>query len=428
MSGESQRGDGHEGGAPRKRGAALVAASFNLRHGLAWDGRHSWPLRRRAAARCLGALRRRSRRPAGGPRLPAALPGAPPAAATRPSAPAATTAASAASAAPCCTGPAACELDSWTVRWFSDTPGVPGSRSWGNPVTRLVTLCRFRDRAGGREFGVADTHWDGASAASRLRSAEALLGWLDPALPWIVLGDLNATAGDPAVARLVAGGLRDTLAHLGERGPGAGTHHHWDGATDGTRIDYVLVIAAVGGARRATSPTSCRRRPLGLPSDHWPVVGDAAAHGLRAGRERSAGRRRSGDHVPARARPLRVVAPHEGVVLQVAQRELQLLAGVHDEGPVARDRLAQRLAADQQEAHGVAARLHADLVAVAEDGQARRAEQFAVQVAAVAQVAAHAELALALEHVGEGRVPARHRLRRSCTPAGSDTSRYSGSA
>ncbi|MFA4965436.1 MAG: endonuclease/exonuclease/phosphatase family protein, partial [Thermoleophilia bacterium] len=167
--------------------------------------------------------------------------------------------------------PARLRLESWTVRWLSDTPSLPGSRTWGNPVPRIATLCRFRDLATGTRLGVADTHWDGASAASRLRSAEALLGWLDPALPWVVLGDLNAVAGDPAVVRLLAGGLRDTLAHLGERGPRAATHHHWDGATAGTRIDYVLVTAPweVLGARIA------HPRPGGrLPSDHWPVVAD----------------------------------------------------------------------------------------------------------------------------------------------------------
>jgi endonuclease/exonuclease/phosphatase family metal-dependent hydrolase len=149
---------------------------------------------------------------------------------------------------------------------------VPGSRGWGNPVTRLVTLCRFRDRADGHEFGVADAHWDGASAESRLRSAEALLGWLDPALPWIVLGDLNATPGDPAVVRLVAGGLRDPLAHLGERGPGAGTHHHWDGATDGTRIDYVLASLAWEVLHAEIAHQLPQDGRSGLPSDHWPVV------------------------------------------------------------------------------------------------------------------------------------------------------------
>jgi endonuclease/exonuclease/phosphatase family metal-dependent hydrolase len=271
VNGGSADTQGHEGGARPARGAALVAASFNLRRGRAWDGTHSWPLRRRSATRYLDDLgaevvglqevhgfqqRYLERRLSGYGALGAGRDDG-------------------RERGERCTvlyRPGRLELESWTVRWFSDTPGVPGSRDWGNPVTRLVTLCRFVDRADGRRFGVADAHWDGASAGSRLRSAEALLKWLDLALPWIVLGDLNATASDPAIAHLVAGGLRDTLAHLGERGSGAGTHHLWDGATDGTRIDYVLVSpewevldAKIAHPREQTGRSS-------LPSDHWPVV------------------------------------------------------------------------------------------------------------------------------------------------------------
>jgi len=248
--------------------AALVAVSFNLRHGLAWDGLHSWPFRRRAAAATIDAAHAevvglqevhgfqqrylarhlRDHEAVGAGRDDGCERGERCSVLYR---------------------PARLRLDSWTVRWLSDTPATPGSRTWGNPTTRIVTLCRFTDRSDGRRFGVADTHWDGASAASRLRSAGAVLSWLDPGLPWIVLGDLNATAGDPAVRTLVAGGLRDTLAHAGERGPGAGTHHHWDGATDGTRIDYVLVTPHwdVLDARIVKAAPAA-----GLPSDHWPVA------------------------------------------------------------------------------------------------------------------------------------------------------------
>jgi endonuclease/exonuclease/phosphatase family metal-dependent hydrolase len=254
-----------------RRGAALTAASFNLRHGHAWDGRHSWPLRRRVAARHIEHLgaeivglqevhgfqqRDLARRLSDYAALGAGRDDG-------------------RERGERCTvlyRPRRLELESWTVRWFSSTPGVPGSRDWGNPVTRLVTLCHFVDRADGRRFGVADAHWDGASQQSRLRSAEALLSWLDPVLPWIVLGDLNATAGDAAVARLVAGGLRDTLAHLGEGGPGAGTHHQWDGSTDGTRIDYVLVSREWEVLHAEIAHTPSQEGPSGLPSDHWPVA------------------------------------------------------------------------------------------------------------------------------------------------------------
>ena len=135
----------------------------------------------------------------------------------------------------------------------------------------MVTLCRFLDRASKQRFGVANVHWDGASPTMRSRSAEALLAWLDPGLPWIVLGDLNATARNPAVAHLVAAGLRDTLAHLGERGQGAATHHPWDGSTRGTRLDFVLVTPEWEALDARIAHLCPRGR---LPSDHWPVVAD----------------------------------------------------------------------------------------------------------------------------------------------------------
>ena len=169
-------------------------------------------------------------------------------------------------------------LDQWTVRWFSDTPWAPGSRSWGNPITRIVTLCHFSDLRTGDRFGVANAHWDGASPASRLRSAAALLGWLDPALPWIVVGDLNATAGDSAVAHLVAGGLRDTLAHLGERGPQTATHHPWDGSHRRHAHRLRPHRRRLGRARRPHRPRASRRAA---------AVGPLA--GGRRGREAAAG-------------------------------------------------------------------------------------------------------------------------------------------
>ena len=148
---------------------------------------------------------------------------------------------------------------------------LPGSRSWGNPIPRIVTLCRFADLRTGDRFGVANAHWDGASAASRLRSAEALLGWLEPSRPWLVVGDLNATVEDPSVTRLVAGGLRRHARRARRARAGAATHHAWDGSTDGTRIDFVLADARWDalGARIDHSTPGGR-----LPSDHWPVVAE----------------------------------------------------------------------------------------------------------------------------------------------------------
>lgn len=271
MSAAPLEGDAETGGAQR-RPAGLRVATLNIRSGFGRDGRHSWPFRAPTCAAAIAGLQAdvvglQEVHPFQERALARRLRGYAGAGAGR-------------SDGRCrgerCTVAyleARLRLEAWTVRWFSDTPATPGSRSWGNPIPRIATLCRFTDLRTGARFGVANLHWDGASAASRLRGAEALLGWLDPRLPWVVLGDLNATAEDPAVARLVAGGLRDTLAHLGERGPQAATHHQWDGSTAGTRIDFVLVSAHWDIVEAHID----HARPGGrLPSDHWPVVADVA--------------------------------------------------------------------------------------------------------------------------------------------------------
>jgi endonuclease/exonuclease/phosphatase family metal-dependent hydrolase len=246
----------------------LRAATFNVRKGTAWDGLHAWPLRRAATAEAVRRLRadvvglqevhtrqqhdllRRlagygacgAGRDDGGERGErcALLYDA-----------------------------RRLVLERWVTRWFSDTPDVPGSVSWGDLPPRVATLAWFAERGGPARFAVADVHWDGASVEARMRSAEALLQWTGDGLPWLVLGDLNTIADDASVRRLLAGGLRDPLGRLGAGGPGAGTHHRWDGRGDWTRIDYVLVTRQwrVRAAAVVQDPVDGR-----LPSDHWPVL------------------------------------------------------------------------------------------------------------------------------------------------------------
>ena len=159
---EVVEGDAQTGGRPRPP-ASLRVASFNVRTGLKPDGRHSWPLRAGACAAAIAGLdadvvglqevrlfqeRGLARR----------LPGYAGAGAGRDDG---------RGRGERCTvvyRTARLRLESWTVRWFSDTPWVPASRSWGNPIPRIVTLCRFADLRTGDRFGIANAHWDGASA------------------------------------------------------------------------------------------------------------------------------------------------------------------------------------------------------------------------------------------------------------------------
>jgi endonuclease/exonuclease/phosphatase family metal-dependent hydrolase len=246
----------------------LTVATFNLRNGLARDGRHCWPLRRRATAAVLAGLdadviglqeafgfqarwlhRRLGRRAyamVGDGRSPRRS-GERTSVLVRRS---------------------TLTVVEARTRWFGAEPDRPGTRLPGASFPRTVTVVRLRPAAGGPELVAANTHLDEHLEANRVTAADQLVGWLGEG-PAVVVGDLNAEPGTAPLTRLHAAGLRDVL------GPDApGTNHDFTGRTDGRRIDHVLVSPhwTVESARVVTD------RPGGrLPSDHWPVVARVVA-------------------------------------------------------------------------------------------------------------------------------------------------------
>jgi endonuclease/exonuclease/phosphatase family metal-dependent hydrolase len=164
-------------------------------------------------------------------------------------------------------------LDRQRTRWFSDTPDVPGSRSWGNVLPRIATMAWFTDRSAGAPVGVGDVHLDTGSDEVRARSTAALATWVGEdtgtATPWILMGDFNATPADRSVRRLLDDGWRDALAPLPPAGDDAGTEHGFTGRRDRNRIDLILL----GDGWDVIDAGIVHDRPGGrLPSDHWPVA------------------------------------------------------------------------------------------------------------------------------------------------------------
>ncbi|MEW1833867.1 endonuclease/exonuclease/phosphatase family protein [Microbacterium sp. NPDC079995] len=155
---------------------------------------------------------------------------------------------------------------------LSDTPEVAGSRSWGNPVPRTMTIGVFRDHVTRARFAVINTHLDPFSPRSRVRSAEALRGEVRRGgLPTVVLGDLNAGADSAALRALRAGDLlTDAWGAAAERvTPAWGTYTGYRAPVrDGTRIDWILTTAEITVERIGIDP----RLDDGVaPSDHLPV-------------------------------------------------------------------------------------------------------------------------------------------------------------
>lgn len=158
--------------------------------------------------------------------------------------------------------------------WLSDTPAVPGSRSWGNSLPRMATWVRFRDRRTGTEFAIVNTHLDNASETARVRGAELVrdtVDGFDPGLPVILTGDFNAPAERSTAYRtLLAAGLTDTwTAAFTRLTPRYATYHGYGPPVlDGDRIDWILTRGAVTVPAAGINTFA---RDGESPSDHFPV-------------------------------------------------------------------------------------------------------------------------------------------------------------
>lgn len=174
--------------------------------------------------------------------------------------------------------------------WLSDFPEMPGSKSWGNEVVRVATWVRLGDRSTGRSFYVFNTHWDHRSQSFRERAAPMMVARIDgrkhPEDPVVLLGDFNATRGNPAVDYFV--GERVSLAGKTE-GPWAGamkdpyqvlkgsernrrTLHFWE-ADGGSRLDRLKVdhVFVSGEAQLIAAGISKAATRENQASDHYPV-------------------------------------------------------------------------------------------------------------------------------------------------------------
>jgi endonuclease/exonuclease/phosphatase family metal-dependent hydrolase len=162
--------------------------------------------------------------------------------------------------------------------WFSDTPSVVASKSWGNNITRICTWARFIDRDG-RGFYHFNLHLDHQSQPSRERSTVLLRGRIDTRGtpdPVIVTGDFNVGESNPALATLtVPGGtgapaFLDTFRVLHAGVKNAGTFSGFKFGTEGAdKIDYVLVQP---GTEVMSAEIVRFSRNNRYPSDHFPVT------------------------------------------------------------------------------------------------------------------------------------------------------------
>lgn len=159
--------------------------------------------------------------------------------------------------------------------WFSNTPDVPGSKSFGNEITRICTWARFRDRVTNTVFMVCNVHFDHRSQPSREKSAEMLRSRAEArpeGEPVILMGDFNAGESNKAMVTLRGSGetaFLDTFRVVHPTADDDGTFNGFDGKTDGERIDSILVDRSWTIEAAEIVRTNDDGR---YPSDHFPVT------------------------------------------------------------------------------------------------------------------------------------------------------------
>lgn len=177
--------------------------------------------------------------------------------------------------------------------WLSETPDVPGSKSWNTSCTRICSWALLKDLKSGKTFCFANTHTDHRSALARkngmLLIIEKMREFAPAGTPVVFTGDHNCTeTSEPAMA--VSALLRDSI-YVSETPPTGPwrTYNAWNwrnkeltiaealkmpkGARDkkGLRIDYIYVSDGIKVKSHAVRGDARPNTKL-YPSDHFPVT------------------------------------------------------------------------------------------------------------------------------------------------------------
>ncbi|MDX2066287.1 MAG: endonuclease/exonuclease/phosphatase family protein [Fimbriimonadaceae bacterium] len=146
--------------------------------------------------------------------------------------------------------------------WFSDTPRVPNSRTWGNQITRITTWIELH--AAARPWLITNSHLDHQSDPSRRESVRALCRFLERCpLDFLALGDFNMPPANPNLAPLFRMG-KSAMAEAGDAN--RPTFHGWQFGEGSDAIDFIIAGPHFE-LRSAGSP----RVPH---SDHYPVIAE----------------------------------------------------------------------------------------------------------------------------------------------------------
>lgn len=164
--------------------------------------------------------------------------------------------------------------------WLSETPEVPGSKSWDSSLPRMATWLKLQDNTHPEKAVVwfFNTHFDHRGPESRAQ-AGCLIRDRIAAIPdhpiVIVTGDFNSGEGSPAYQNLFAPVqgrplLQDAyrLAHPQKSDEEVTFNKFQPDARKGNRIDWMAITPRLSVDQIEINHVSRDGR---VPSDHFPI-------------------------------------------------------------------------------------------------------------------------------------------------------------
>lgn len=169
------------------------------------------------------------------------------------------------------------ELLQSSTFWLSETPNIPGSKSWDAAITRIVSWAKFRDKKTDKVFFDFNTHFDHIGTTARRESARMILKAVDSLagkLTAIVTGDFNAHPTDEPIQ--VIKDKNNALQLIDTKDVSLEQHYGPTGTFNAFKnkeinnepIDYIFFNHGVKVLKHATLSQSWEGR---FSSDHFPV-------------------------------------------------------------------------------------------------------------------------------------------------------------
>lgn len=157
--------------------------------------------------------------------------------------------------------------------WLSETPDVPGSKSWDAAITRVVTWIRFKDKKSGKTFQLFNTHFDHIGKEARKNSALLIQKWIGEALKKhndeaIVTGDFNIERSEEPYTVMMR--PENALIDTRPASETSGTFCTFDvNGPPCKGIDYIFTTSKWASSQYAVIKDN---NGTNYPSDHLPVM------------------------------------------------------------------------------------------------------------------------------------------------------------